>query len=80
MQPYRPSNGTEGAYFQEARCGSCVKEPVTAKQSDALPWRKYLSLSADPRQLRACAPNGDGLESQRVPRLFAIWPESVQAG
>ena len=28
MQPYRPSNGTEGAYFQEARCGSCVKEPT----------------------------------------------------
>ncbi len=28
MKPYRPSNGTEGAYFQEAQCGSCVKHPT----------------------------------------------------
>ena len=28
MKPYRPSNGTEGAYFQEGRCGSCAKEPT----------------------------------------------------
>ena len=28
MKPYRPSNGTEGAYFQEAQCGSCAKHPT----------------------------------------------------
>lgn len=46
VRPYRPSNGTEGACFQEQFCCGCIKDAAVNRNPDDPLWEEGCKILA----------------------------------
>lgn len=75
LRPYRPSNGTEGAAFQEQFCERCIKDHAVNRGGDDPDWENGCQILA-----RATAQGGvkEWVEMDSGPFCTAYVPDEGQ--